>query len=282
MSRSCFGIIAGNGRYPLLLAEELVKSGITIAVASFDTETMNELKPAEVYSHPVIGRNVKAAESFRVGQVDALFSFLASAGVSEFFLAGGIDRKGLWSRIRPDMTAVKIALKSGISKDDHVLRLFADQGIKHGLSAGDPRPYIESLILTNGRSAGPEVDSDQKLLIEKAASALEEKSEDGVGQAAVAWGGGVIMETSRGTDSLLEEYAAANQSSAENPAVLVKLPRPGQDLRFDMPAIGPGTVRGAAESGVRVIAGRAGQTLFLDAAEACTLADESGITILGL
>jgi len=275
LSASCFGIIAGNGRYPLLLAQEIVRAGNSLAIASFKTETIDELKPVKVFSHPVIGKHVEAARSFRPGQVDRLFTFLALSRAREFFLAGGIDRKGLWSRIRPDMTAVRIALKSGMTRDDDFLARFAQQGKKWSLVPGDPRPYIWELVLPEGHVAGPEPDPELNDLVEKGKNALDKAGKNATGQAVLAFDGGVIMETFRGTDCLMDEWAATGA------AVLVKMPRPGQDLRFDMPAIGSETVETAGRCGVRVIAGRAGETLLLDRDEACDLAEKLGVTIMG-
>jgi len=299
LSASCFGIIAGNGRYPLLLAQELVRAGHSLAVASFETETIDELKPVKVFSHPVIGKHVEAARSFRLGEVDRLFAFLALSRAREFYLAGGIDRKGLWSRIRPDMTAVRIALRSGITRDDDLLARFAQQGGKWSLVPGDPRPYIRELLLPEGHVAGPEPDPELNDLVEKGKSALDKAGKNTTGQAVLAFDGGVIMETFRGTDSLMDEWSVVGAQGPTPPkqlrlrrldlapvlprrAVLVKLPRPGQDLRFDMPAIGPETVETAGRCGVRVIAGRAGETLLLDRDKACDLAGKLGVAIMGL
>lgn len=273
------GIIAGNGRYPQILAERLVEAGKRLVVASFEGETVSSLLPHSLASHPVLGTKLDGAEVFRVGEVDRLFSFLATCGAKEFFLAGGIRRKGLWLRARPDRTALRILLRSGIRRDEPLLRGFADQGRRWGLEAGDPRGYLHGLLLKPGVVAGPDMASEIEPLIERAMKEAQRQATRGLGQAAVAWPGGARSETASGTDALIAMFAAGRHGQD---AVLVKVPRPGQDLRFDMPTLGPDTIARAGRSGIRAVAGLAGATLLLDGEEAAELADKYGVTIWGM
>ncbi len=268
-------IIAGRGDLPRLIAEKAREAGRPYLVVSFPETPLDwaEDHPHEVHRFEKVGR---------------LFQALRRAGCGEVVFAGGMDRPRLrlwqadWGAVRVAARVLRL-LRRG---DDALLRglgqIFEEEGVRLvaleacGLGialTAEPGPLGR---LSPG--AGLEADAARARTILTALGPVD------VGQAAVVAGGVCLgLEAVEGTDALLARVAVlpeAKRAHAPPPAgVLVKMPKPGQDRRVDLPAIGPRTVRGAAAAGLAGIAIEAGGVQVLDRGATVAAADRAGLCL---
>jgi UDP-2,3-diacylglucosamine hydrolase len=267
------GILAGGGRLPLTIAESVIEHGGSVHIVAIEGEA-----DADIARFPHTWVNWG-----QVGRMVATLRKHADAMV----IAGGVRRPDLW-KLRPDwgfFVSLPQILEMMAGGDDSVLsrvvRFFEAKGITvrgaHEVAPG---------LLAQGGPAGALsldrqglADAELGFAVRAALGALD------AGQAVVTEGGKVLaIEGAEGTDAMLRRVASLRgaRASASPSGVLAKGPKPGQELRVDMPTIGPRTVDLAAAAGLAGVAIEAGAVLLLDRAEAVTAADAHGIAIEGL
>lgn len=235
-------IIAGRGRLPELLLEGGTARVVRFAGVGASTG----------------GDGAIAARFERLGE---MFLALEAAGVREVCFAGAMDRPPLDPTALDDVTkALMPQLMAAMSRgDDALLREVAAIFEARGLAVIGADRIRPDLVAGAGCLCGDPLTQGD---VARARAVLEALGPLDVGQAAVAAKGQVLgVETLQGTDAMLGFVARTAGGSG---GVLVKRPKPGQDLRFDMPAIGPGTVAAVAEAGLSGIDIAAGQVLILD------------------
>jgi DUF1009 family protein len=259
------GVLAGNGVYPALLARRLVQAGQKVVVAGIRGQTDESL-----------ATSVSGFDLFALGAINKTATYFKRNGARRIYLAGGVRRPVAWRRARPDRAALGIIVRNLTAGDDVLLRGVANAFEARGLIVGDPRPFLKDLLADNGRLAGPPIDASTSTDIEVAWRAAKAHGSKDRGQAAIALRGEVAgLEGRAGTDALL--------ASAPGPgAVLVKVVKPGQDPRFDMPAIGPATVEHAHRSAVRAIAVEAGGVLLLERDRLLDACNRHDLSLIGL
>lgn len=259
------GILAGNGTYPNLLAGCLLERGLEVAVAGIAGQF-----------NGVVPEGCAPVSTFPLGALESTAGFFLSSGARLIFMAGGVTRKGAWKKARPDFTALKLIPKALLAGDDRLLTSVARALEVLGVEVGDPRPYIEDHISRKGVMAGPGPDADSVANIGIAARAARELGARDVGQSALALGGAVVgLEDRRGTDALI--------AMAPGPgAVLAKVSKPGQDPRFDLPAVGPSTALAACDAGLSAIAVEAGGVLMLERDRLFDICGDKGISLIGI
>lgn len=218
------------------------------------------------------------AEFERLG---ALFDALRADGVAEVVLAGGLSRPSLDpSRLDEKTRLLAPRLMSAMGGgDDGLLRVAIEALEEEGFAVRGAHELLSSLTAAPGLLAGPEPTGSDLADAERAREILDALGPLDIGQGAVVAGGICLgIETIQGTDALLRFVAGT--SPERRPAArgaLAKAPKPGQDLRVDMPAIGPDTVERAAEAGLAGIAFAAGRTLLIDREKACAEAEAAGL-----
>jgi hypothetical protein len=270
-------IVAGRGALPERIAEARRAAGLPYVLVVF-----------EGCDAPWMAGHPRQDHAFE--RAGALFHGLRAAGARAIVFAGAMDRP----RLRPwraDLAALRLlprALALLARGDDAMLRGFAAILEARGLRLVGPGEILgETALLACGplgrRRAGAADLADAR----RAAAIVSALGPHDVGQGAVvARGLCLAVEAIEGTDLMLARLAALpveRRRTAPPPSgVLVKMPKPGQDRRFDLPTIGPATVRGAAAAGLAGIVGLAGGTQLLDAAETAALADARGLFVEGL
>ncbi len=277
MPRAKVGLVAGGGLLPRLIANQLASAGTPFIIIVVEGEGAASDFP---------GCDVRNIPIERVGQ---LVGTLKEAGAERVVLAGSIGRRPELRRIRWNLGLVRMlprivrALAQG---DDGLLRGLVRHLEENGFSVIGAHEIVPDALaeasavtrLKPGRSDRADIRAAMQAA--RAIGALD------IGQAAIAVGGrAVALEGIEGTDGLLERMAGMRghgRLGGKTGGVLAKCAKPGQELRADLPAVGPATVEGAHAAGLRGIAVEAGRTFLLDRERLIERADELGLFVIGV
>ncbi len=264
---SSLGLIAGNGVFPIEVARAARRRGIRVVALAHEGETLRDLQEC-----------ADEITWLKAGQLQTIIDVLKRAGVTEAALAGGIPRARLKDSFAPDARALRML--SGISRwsDDAVLRAIAREVEAEGIPVVDPAPLLDDALASDGLMAGPAPGPGQLSDLDYAFDVARRLGAFDIGQS-VAVRGGVVaaVEAAEGTDAALRRAAALLGAKL----VVAKAAKPGQDLRFDRPAIGPATIELLDEIGAAMIGVEAGKCLLLERERTLALARSSAITVYG-
>ena len=271
MAAAKLGIIAGGGPLPGLIARACQGAGREILVVAFEGET----DPATCADVP--------HRWLRMGAVGALLKSLSRAGCREVVLAGSIRRPS-FSTVKPDLRGMRLMgrIARAMGKgDDALLSLVIDELEGEGFTVVGADDLIAELRAPAGVMGRivPDEEAERDIAIGmKTARALGAHD---VGQAVIVQAGLVLgVEGVEGTDRLIARCAPFQQPGPGG--VLVKMKKPGQERRADLPTIGPDTIDRLAEAGLRGVAIEAGETLILERGVAVARADEQGLFLIGV
>jgi DUF1009 family protein len=264
---SSFGLIAGNGVFPLEVARAARDRGLRVIALAHLHET--EAALADLADE---------ITWIKVGELQRIIDVLKTAGVSEAAMAGGISRARLAQTFAPDARALAMLAKVGRFSDDAVLRAIAAEVEADGIPVIDPVPLIDGVLARAGLEAGPAPTSAQLKDLALAFEVMRALGNFDIGQA-VAVRNGIVaaVEAAEGTDSALRRGATLTGKGM----VVAKAAKPGQDLRFDRPAIGPATIELLAEIGAAMIGVEAHGAMILERARTLERAQALGITLYG-
>ncbi len=264
------GILAGRGELPALIIQACRETGRDYFVIAFEDQTAPETVAGAPHAW------------VRLGAAGSALQRLRDAGVEDLVMAGGVHRPSL-SALRPDAWAVKmIAKKGGMALgDDGLLSALVTALEDEGFRMVGADDVVSDLLAPQGLMGAivpkAEAKADIALGIEVALGlgALD------VGQAVVVQQGLVLgVEAAEGTDALIERCAGLRRSGFGG--VLVKVKKPGQERRVDLPTIGVSTVTAVAAAGLGGIAVEAGGTLVMDRVAAAAAADRAGVFVIGV
>ncbi len=264
---SSLGLIAGNGVFPLEVAAAARRRGIKVIALAHQGETKPELEA-----------QVDHLTWIKVGELQKIIDVLKSAGVERAAMAGGISRARLVDSFAPDERAVKMLGSIARWSDDAVLRAIACEIESEGIPVIDPVPLIDDAIAKPGLMAGPDPGERKIRDLDLAFNVARSLGAFDIGQS-VAVRGGVVysVEAVEGTDAALRRAA----SIAGKGLVIAKVAKPGQDLRFDRPAIGPATIELLMEIGAAMIGIEADRCLLLERERTLAMAQSSNLTVYG-
>jgi Uncharacterized protein conserved in bacteria len=262
------GLIAGNGRFPLMFAEEAKRAGYRVIAVAHRGET-----------DAAIDQAADEVAWIYVGQLGKMIRAFQRSGVTEAVMAGGIRKVKLFGNFRPDFRGARFLTKIKSREDDALLRGIADELASEGIQILQSTLCLPQIISPEGiltkRAPRPEEWDDIRFGFQ----AAKEIGRLGIGQTVVVKKQVVLaVEAVEGTDQAIQRGGALAKSGC----VVVKVSKPQQDLRFDMPAIGVDTVRCLHESGASVLAIEAGKTILLEKEILLRQADAHGIAIVGV
>jgi DUF1009 family protein len=268
-SSNKFGLIAGNGKFPFLVLDAARSQGIDMVVAAIKEETF-----------PEIERHARTVHWMSLGQLGKLIKTFKAEGVNCAVMAGQVKHKQIFSSIVPDFKMIQLlaslATKNTDSLIGGVAKILEAEGIHLMDSTAFLRPLLpEPGVLTRRRPSEEEQrDLDYGYKIARELGRLD------LGQSvAVSDGACVALEAMEGTDAVMERAAALVNGRELR---IVKLAKPKQDLRFDVPVIGPATVQLMARLKVSALAIEARKTLMIDREDLIRDADAAGITIVAM
>ena len=260
------GIIAGNGVYPRLLADGARRAGVErIVAAAFTDET-----------DPVLEQHVNVLEWMRVGQLGRLLKFFRSQDIHHAIMAGQIAPKNLFD-LRPDLKALMLLGKLKERNAESIFAAIADELGKVEVDLLPATTFLEYSLARPGLIAGPKLSPRQEHDVELGWDIAKKIARLDIGQTIVIKNGTIVaVEALEGTNEAIKRGGTL----AREGAVIVKVSKPNQDMRFDVPVIGVETVCTAAESGMRVIAVEAGKTLLLERDAVIALANGSNMSVV--
>jgi DUF1009 family protein len=260
------GIIAGNGVYPRLLADAARKAGVEkIMAAAFTGET-----------DPVLAQHVDLIEWMRVGQLNRLLKFFNEHKVHHVIMAGQIAPKNLFD-LRPDLKALLLLGKLKQRNAESIFAAIADELARIGVDLLPATTFLEECLASSGLIAGARLSQREEEDVDLGRKIAQEIARLDIGQTVVVKNGTVVaVEAFEGTNEAIKRGGAL----AREGAVMVKVAKPNQDMRFDVPVIGVETLRVAAGVKLRVIAVETGKTLLLERDTIVDLANRSKISIV--
>ncbi|MEO8439817.1 MAG: UDP-2,3-diacylglucosamine diphosphatase LpxI [Spartobacteria bacterium] len=261
------GIIAGSGVYPLLLADAARVAGVKkIVVAAFTDETL-----------PDITNRADEIDWLRVGQLGKMLHFFRSANLSHAIMAGQIAPGNLFS-LRPDFKAMFLLARLKQRNAESIFSAIADELAQVGIELLPATTFLDHLLAPAGHIAGPKLKEREEEDITFGFAIAKQLSALDVGQTVVVKNGTVLaVEAFEGTNEAIRRGGLLGKKNA----LVIKVTKPGQDMRFDVPVIGTETIRVATEARVRAIAVEAGRTLLLEKAALIDLAHRSKISVVG-
>ncbi len=271
MTKPVLGLIAGSGPLPFEVAQAAREHGLRVAIAAIEDNTDPEIER-------------EADGPFRwlnAGQLGALIEFFRDVGAREVILAGAVSKAAILrdpSRLRPDTRALALLASLAAKGDDAILRAVAGELESEGLSVVESTRYLEKRMVRPGVLCGGEIDDALRADLTLGMQVVRSLGVHDVGQACLVRQGTVLaVEALEGTDRMLRRGAEFGSG-----AVLVKAAKPKQDMRFDVPVIGPGTIEIARECRLRAIGLESGRTLVLEQPRTLAQAEAASITIVGL
>src|SRR5947207_3691340 len=261
------GIIAGNGVYPRLLADSARNAGVKkIVAAAFTDETDSALK-----------QHVDLIEWMRVGQMGRLLKFFREQNIHHAIMAGQIAPKNLFD-LQPDWKALLLLGKLKERNAESIFVAIADGLAKMDVELLPATTFVEDSLAASGLIAGPKLSRNEEDDVDLGWRIAKEIARLDIGQTVLVRNGTVVaVEALEGTNDAIRRGGKLASSGA----VMVKVAKPNQDMRFDVPVIGVETMRVAAEAKLRVIAVEAGKTLLLERDAIVDLANRSKISIVG-
>jgi len=262
------GLIAGGGQFPLLVAEAVKKDGMrVIAVAHLDE------------TDPKLSDRVDDIVWVKLGQLGQLLKAFKKRGVTEALMAGTITKKRMFENIRPDLKGLAIMTKLAFFHDDDILRAVTRELAREGVTIIGSAQFLPELIAPEGCLTARGPNKAEKEDIRFGWKMAKELGRLDIGQCVVVRKRTVLaLEAIDGTDATILRGGKLAQENA----VVVKVSKPRQDLRFDVPSVGLETIRTLSRVNGAVLAVEAGKTLLFDKSEMIAEADRKNIAIVSL
>lgn len=262
------GLIAGSGRFPELFARAARAKGFEVVALGHRGDT-----------DPALASAVDVFHWVHLGQLGRSERLLRDAGVSRAVMAGGIGKLGAVLRARLDLRGAAVVARLRHFNDDHVLRAVADEFERAGIRIEPSTLLTPELLAPAGVLTARKPSASEERDLRFAFEVARAIGRADVGQTVVVEDGKVLaVEASEGTDATISRGGGYGRGRA----VVVKCAKPGQDLRFDLPAAGERTIENMAASGCRVLGLEAGKALLLDAEAVLRRADAAGIAVVGV
>jgi DUF1009 family protein len=269
MSR--IGLIAGNGRFPFLALQGARGLGHDVTVVAIKEEAFADLEPA--------ARDARADFHWvSLGQLGKCIKILKAAGISEAVMAGQVKHAKIFSGIMPDFTLLSVITRLKARNTDALISAVADVMRAEGIELLDSTAFLQPLLAREGTLTERPPDEHEREDFAFGYGMADALAALDIGQTiAVKAKAVVAVEAMEGTDEVI-----ARAGHLAGPGVrIVKVAKPRQDMRFDVPVVGIATVAAMQRAGATALSIDAGRTLVLDGPRVFTTANEAGITIVG-
>jgi DUF1009 family protein len=277
------GLIAGNGRFPFLLLDAARAEGHTVCVAAIKEETDAEMdRRAEEDSGVTV-------HWLSLGELSKLIETFKKEGVTRAVMAGQVKHKQIFSSIRPDWRLAKLLLNLRTRSTDMLLGAVAKVLADEGIELMSSTTFLEPLLAKEGVLTERAPDEDERRNIEYGLKVAKTVAGFDIGQTVVvAAQACVAVEAMEGTDSAIEragqlmESMGGDASTLERRLTVVKVAKPNQDMRFDVPVIGVATIEAMERANAGCLSIEAGRTLLFDREAIVERARQAGIAIVAM
>lgn len=264
----CIGLIAGNGRFPIIFAQNARRLGYRVSAVAHVGETVPELEHCVDRIHWV-----------KIGQFNKLIHALKQDGVRQAVMLGGISKTHVFTTVRPDFRALSVASRLRELKDDAILREVAAELEREGIAIRESTFGLRGILVEEGTLTRRAPTKAEREDIRYGWDICQEIGRLDIGQCVVVKDSVIVaVEAVEGTDEAIRRGGAL----AKTGAVVVKRCKPQQDLRFDLPAVGPTTIQTMGAVQAAVLAVEAGRSVLLDRDEMLRVADACGIAVVGV
>ena len=262
------GLIAGGGQFPLLFARAARERGREVVAAAHVNE-----------SDPDLENEVEHFCWVKLGQLGKIIKHFKKYGVREAVFAGAITKTRIFKDVLPDFKGLSLWNKIDVHQDDAILRAVALTLEQEGIRVLASTIYLQRLLFPPGVLTRRKPTADELADVRFGWKIAREVGRLDIGQCVVVRDRTVLaVEAIEGTDAAIRRGGTL----ADKGAVVVKLKKPGQDFRFDLPATGSSTIETLAEVQGRVLAVEAGQSLLFDREAMVAAADRAGIALIGV
>ncbi len=262
------GMIAGNGRFPFLVAKEIRKQGDRVITVALKEEADKDI---EIFSDETVWLSV--------GKIQKIIDAFKDRNVDTAIMVGQVKHAKIYSAITMDLRAIKIMTSLVNKKTDTILGAVVKEFEKEGISFLPSHIYLKDLLAKNGVIAGKKLnsfetkDAEFGFKMAKAIAGLD------IGQTVVVKDKSVLaVESIEGTDECIKR---AYSLGGDN-AIVVKVAKPNQDFRFDVPVIGTRTIDTLKDNKIRAMIIEANSTLILDKDVVIEKAKQTGVTIIAM
>ena len=264
------GIIAGNGEFPLILARAARHQGCRVIAAAFTGETQ-----------PAIADAADEIEWVRLGQLNKLSAVFTQRGVTRAVMAGGITPGNLFKNLSLDLRMIAVAARLKVRNAETIFGAIADELGKDGVQLLDPRPFLGDAVPQAGPLTRGKPSADQQADIVFGLKIAKEVSRLDIGQTVVVKQGTVLaVEGFEGTDACIRR--GGDLAGEKGGGVVVKVSKPNQDFRFDIPCVGRTTIESCAAGKIAVLAIEAGRSLLLGRDEILKTAQKNDLALVAV
>ncbi len=267
------GLIAGNGKFPLLVLDAARAQGFDVVVAAIREEAFPEIE-----SH-----GAAAVHWLSLGELSRLIESFQRENVRRAIMAGQVKHKQIFSSIRPDWRLAKLLLSLGTRNTDSLIGAVARTLAEEGITLENSTAFLEPLLVKAGVLTRRSPTPQERTNIDYGRTVARHLAQYDVGQTVVvAEAACVAVEAMEGTDATIARAGAIMRSLAGDASTLsreltvVKIAKPNQDMRFDVPVVGVNTVEVMRKAGAACLALDAGKCLLLDDRQAMVAAADSG------
>jgi DUF1009 family protein len=264
------GLIAGNGSFPLLVLDAACAQGFEVVVAAIKEEASPEIEQ----------HGATAVHWLSLGELSRLIETFQREGVHRAVMAGQVKHKQIFSSVRPDWKLAKLLLSLGTRNTDSLLGAIAQTLAEEGIRLENSTSFLEPLLAKSGVLTKRQPTPQEKKNIEYGRAVARHLAQYDIGQTVViAESACVAVEAMEGTDAAIVRAGEIMQSLAGDASTLgreltvVKIAKPNQDMRFDVPVVGVRTIEVMRRAGATCLALDAGKSLLLDGKAIVNLAD---------
>jgi len=271
------GLIAGNGRFPFLVLEAARAQGLDVVVAAIREETWPEIED----------RGAAAVHWLSLGDLSKLIETFKSEGVQRAIMAGQVKHKQIFSRIRPDWRLAKLVLSLRTRNTDALLGAVAKVLGDEGIMLENSTSFLQPLLAKPGVLTQRAPTDEERKNIDYGRDVARHLTHYDIGQTVVvAESACMAVEAMEGTDATIERAGEmmrsleGEASTLSRALTVIKIAKPDQDMRFDVPAIGVKTIEVMLAAGATCLALDAGKCLLLDGEAVLRAADAAKISIV--
>jgi hypothetical protein len=269
-----YGLIAGNGRFPFLVIEGARRAGVELSVAAIREETDPAIEAAAGG-----GEGGARVEWVGIGQLGKMIRFFKREGVERAIMAGQVKHVQIFSGALPDVRMLKMLLRLPRRNTDALIGGIADELRSEGIELIDSTYFLQDHLPAAGKLTRRDADARERGDIEYGLEVAREIARLDLGQTIVVRARAcVAIEAMEGTDACIERAGHL----ARGRLTVVKVAKPDQDMRFDVPVVGLPTIESMIAAGATCLCITAGKTLMFDRTEMLRLADKQRIAVVAV